>query len=449
MINKQKIFSVITLGCKVNSYESEAIINNLVEHGFIYQEELNSNCDLVVINTCTVTQTSDQKSRQMINQARRLTKADNESEEDKTVIIAVGCFVQLNITKALELADIVIGTNNKLDVYDKYIEFINSRKKINAVSDVLTSPCYEEMKVSRMVTHTRAFIKIQDGCENYCSYCAIPYSRGKIRSRNPINIINEIKALIDIGIKEVILAGINTGAYGRDFNNEMTLAKLIDMILTETNLYRLRISSIELKEISNDFLEVICKHSSRIAHHFHIPMQAGSDTVLKRMNRKYLTNDFIQMVERIRTLFPDAAITTDCLAGFVGETVDEFNELLAFIDRIKFYEMHIFPYSKRLGTQACEMEGHLDERLKKERARYLIEYQKKYTDEFILSRLGNTYEIICEDMKDGYYHGHTSNYLDIYFSSNKNLLGQIVKVKILSYNNIIKNNKIIGEIVNE
>lgn len=422
-------FSVLTLGCKVNSYESEAVINKLINEGYILKE-FNEVCDIYIINSCTVTKTSDQKSRQMIHAARR--------RNENAIIVVMGCYSQLNINEASNIADIVLGTNNKLQVVELVKSYLETKKQILAVTDVLNNPNYEEMKVSSLKTHTRGFIKIQDGCENYCSYCAIPYSRGKIRSRDPENVIEEIKGLVLSGTKEVILAGINTGTYGKDLGY-INLAELIERIMKETSLYRLRLSSIELMEITDELLSTLRKYQSRIANHLHIPIQGGSENVLRRMNRKYSIKEYENRILDIRKIFPDVALTTDILAGFVGETIEEFNETIEFIEKIKFYEMHVFPYSRRANTKADEMEGHLDKKIITSRAKQISDVAKKLKEEYINNYIGTSLDVLVEAKKGNMWHGHTSNYLDVYFVSEKELENKIVKVKLSSYdNNVIK-----------
>ena len=419
-----KTFSVMTLGCKVNSYESEGIINDLISHGYILKK-FNEICDIYIINTCTVTSMSDQKSRHMIRNAKK--------RNPDAVVVAMGCYTQLLPNQAIELADIVLGTNNKLACFDEINNYLINKDKILHLTDVLSQPTYEDMKINNLNTHTRGFIKIQDGCENYCSYCAIPYSRGKIRSRNPESIINEIKELVASGTKEVIISGINTGTYGQDLKN-INLAKLIERIMEETSLFRLRMSSIELKEISDELLDIIKKYEDRIAHHFHIPLQAGSDTVLKRMNRKYNMAEYKDIIRKIRSLFGNVALTTDILAGFVGETEAEFKELLTNLKEINFYEMHVFPYSKRMGTKAYDMEGHIDEKIKDERSHILLDLSKEMRKNYIDEQIHQVFSIIVENKKNGYYHGHTSNYLDVYFKSDEELVpNSIVNVEIIDY----------------
>lgn len=432
-------FNVVTLGCKVNSYESEAILNEFIKRGFEYVEK-EKKPDVIVINTCTVTSTSDQKSRQMIRKIKR--------ENPESLVIAMGCYVQLHQDEASSIADMVVGTSNRLKMFDIIDSYLNTKKEINNivnnnfVENVLEATSYEEMKVNLIKTHTRGFVKIQDGCENYCSYCAIPYARGKIRSRKPEDVIDEINNLVNSGVKEVIIAGINTGTYGYDLGN-INLAKLIEKIMKETSLYRLRLSSIELMEVTDELLNIIKKYETRVAMHLHIPLQGGCDAVLKRMNRKYLTADYRALINKIRHMFPRIAITTDLLAGFVGETKEEFEDTCNFIEEMDFAMMHIFPYSRRKGTKADLMEGHLDPKIINERTHILLNLAKsmqtKYESEFI----NQSFEVITEQKKNGYYLSHSSNYLEINILTKEEIKeNMLVKVKIIKYDN----NKLIGEV---
>lgn len=424
-------FSIITLGCKVNSYESEAILSQLEQKGWEYQSS-DKVSDVYIINTCTVTSTSDQKSRQVIRSCRR--------KNDSAIIVGMGCYTQTHKDEAIELVDILIGTDQKNKVYDLVNEYLLNKEKINVVKDIKEITCFEELELCKLTTHTRGFVKIQDGCENYCSYCAIPFSRGKIRSREPQNVINEIKRLVDNKVKEIIISGINTGTYGQDLGY-INLAKLIEMIMDETKLCRLRLSSIELMEVSDELLDVIKKYQDRVAMHLHIPLQGGCDSVLIRMNRKYLTNDYRLLINKIRTIFPDIAVTTDCLAGFVGETEEEFESAYNFIKEMSFSDMHIFPYSRRKGTVADEMKNHLDPKIKNERTHKLLELAGIMKEEYNKKFINTVQEVLVERKKDNYYEGHTSNYLNVLFKSNKDLINEIVKVEIIK----IENNIIYGE----
>lgn len=422
-------FTTITLGCKVNLYETESLIESLTNEGLEYVEN-GVDTDLCIINTCTVTSTSDQKSRQMIRQAR--------AKNPNAVIVAMGCFVQTHSSDASSIADIVIGTSNRLKVFELVKEYLDKKEKINYIKDILEFNCYDEMKLSRLTNHTRGFVKIQDGCENFCSYCLIPYARGKIKSRKAENVIAEIEQLVMFGVKEVIIAGINTGTYGQD-TGDINLAKLIEEIMKKTNLLRLRLSSIELMEISDELLEVMKKYSNRIANHLHIPLQGGCDNTLIRMKRKYLTDEYRITIKKIRNIFPDIAITTDCLAGFVGETEEDFNQSLNFIREIGFSSMHVFPYSRRKGTLADSMEGHLNPTLIKERAKRIIEIANKMKNEYESKFIDKCFDVLVEQKRNGYWMGHTSNYLEVYFKSeNNNLTNEFVKCKIIE----IKNDKI-------
>ncbi len=419
-------FTTVTLGCKVNLYETEALTSFLENKGWNY---VNENADVCIVNTCTVTSTSDQKSRQMIRQTKR--------NNPNAIIVCMGCFVQTHDKDASELADIVIGTKDRLAVYNLVNEYIESKKQINHIFDIDCFTEYEEMKLDKLSNHTRGFIKIQDGCENFCSYCLIPFARGKIKSRNADSIINEINTLVKLGTKEIIIAGINTGTYGQDLGT-INLAKLIERIMKETDLYRLRMSSIELMEVTDELLSVIKKYSSRIANHLHIPLQGGCDNTLKRMKRKYDTDEYYNKINRIRNVFPDIAITTDCLAGFVGETEDDFNDAIKFIQKVNFASMHIFPYSRRKGTHADSLEGHLNPGLIKERARTMIKVasimKKKYEEQFI----GKTMDVLFEQEKNGIWSGHTSNYLEVYLESSEDLTN-VIKTCLIEK---IKNGKL-------
>lgn len=429
-------FNIYTLGCKVNTYESEALIDDLTKKGCELVKN-DSDADFIVVNTCTVTQTSDSKSRKLLRQVART--------NPNAIIVVMGCYSQLNPQDASQFANIVIGTNNRLMIYDLVKSYYDTRNEINIVTSYTSEnkTDYEEMKLTKLSQHTRGFIKIQDGCENFCAYCAIPYSRGPIRSRNTDSIIEEIKILVKENVKEVILSGINTGTYGQD-TNQINLAKLIERICNETSINRIRLSSIELMEITDELLNTICKYQDRVAHHLHIPLQAGADETLKRMKRKYLTNDFITKTTRIKELIPDIAITTDCLAGFVGETEEDFNNSLRFIEKVGFSAVHVFPYSRRENTEADKMEGHLNPTVIHARARLMNDLGKKLNLEFNKKFIGTIQDVLFEQVKNDYYVGHTSNYIEVYVKSMDNLINKLMKVKL---NNVNENNIVEGELV--
>ena len=417
-------FKIVSLGCKVNSYECEALINDLTLKGWELTKK--DECDVVIINTCTVTQTSDSKSRQMIRSLKR--------KNPNAIVVAMGCYVQLNPEVAGSIADIVIGTNGRAKIYDLVNSYINTRKEINEVTNIMEVTDYEELKVNAVMTHTRGFVKIQDGCENYCSYCAIPYSRGKIRSRLPENVIEEINRLVNSGTNEVIISGINTGTYGKDLGT-INLAQLIEKIMEETKLYRLRLSSIEMMEVTDELLDVIEKYKDRFANHLHIPLQGGSDSVLTRMNRKYLTDGYRKLIYNIRKRFKDVAITTDLLAGFVGETEEEFKDTCSFIKEMQFSDMHIFPYSRRKGTKADEMKGHLNPQVINERAHILLDIKNEMKEKYEAKFIGQTFDVITEQVKGDYFTSHSSNYLEILIPKHGLKDNMIKKIKIVEINN--------------
>ncbi len=426
-------FYITTLGCKVNIYESEAVSCDLKKRGWVFSEE---NPDVIIINTCTVTSMSDAKSRKIIRQLVR--------DYPSAICVVMGCYSQLYSEEARQIdgVDILIGTNNRKYIYELIEEFKMTNKQINKVVDAKEYCSFEDLTLDELSIHTRGFVKVQDGCENFCSYCAIPFSRGPIKSRPIDSIITEISALVKKGVKEVVIAGINTGTYGKDLGN-YSLTNLIEEIMIKVpNLYRLRLSSIELMEITDDLLNVFKKYQKRIAQHLHIPIQSASDKTLIRMNRKYLMKDYFKKIEKIRKLFPEIAITTDCLAGFVGETEEEFNETYNNLKTIEFADGHIFPYSRRPNTKADSMENHLDPSIIKMRAHKLQtltkELKLKYYDKF----LGRTCEVLVEQIKKGYWYGHTTNYLEVKIKDEGvNLTNEILNVKLMK----IHNGVILGE----
>ena len=426
-------FQVFSLGCKVNIYESEAVSYDLIQKGF---EKCDSNPDVIIINTCTVTSQSDAKSRKLIR--------SKKEENPNAIIVVMGCYSQLDPTTVSERlgADIVIGTNNRSKIYDLIMEYKENKNKINKVEDSKNYKTFEELCLNKLSLHTRGFIKIQDGCENFCSYCAIPYSRGPIKSRSIDSVIQEVSKLVNSGVKEIILSGINTGTYGKDLGN-ITLAKLIEKIIVEVpNLYRLRLSSIELMEITDELLDVIEKYPTKIANHLHIPLQSGSNGVLKRMERKYSINEYFEKIDIIKNKFKDIAITTDCLAGFVGETEEEFEETCQSFRKIGFAEAHIFPYSIRPNTKAYNMPNHLKPELIKERAHKLQSVAKELSVGYKTQFIGQKMPVLFEQLKRGYWYGHTSNYLEVKVKDESiDLTNKVIDVELVK----LENDVIIGK----
>ena len=393
-------FKIITLGCKVNTYESNSISDTLLANG--YEKALDDKqADIVIINTCTVTNTANNKSLKMIRHAIRNNR--------NAIIIVTGCSAQVYHKQIMEIdgVSIIIGTVGKSQIL-KYIEEYKKNKE--QIIDVKnnTNILFEEMKLNNF-DKTRAFVKIQDGCNNFCSYCIIPFTRGSVRSRNKDEIINEIKTLINYGHYEIVLTGIHTGNYGEEFDNYDFASLLSDLVKIQ-GLDRLRISSIEVTELNDRVLSILEKEKVLVSH-LHIPLQAGTDKILKAMNRKYDTKYFKEKIDKIRTIRPDISISTDVIVGFPGETEEDFIESMDFINSMKFSKIHVFPYSKREGTKAATFDNQIDEKVKKDRARLLIKLSKKLEIEYMDKFMGKEVSFIPEVFDNGFVYGHTGNYL--------------------------------------
>lgn len=403
--------SYYSLGCKVNLYESEAIINQFIDKGFTLSK-FDDVCDVYLINTCSITEVSDAKSRKIIRQA---IKANPDG-----VVAVMGCYAQLKPEdiKKIDGVDVLIGTNNRDKMFDLIMEALNKKQSISCIDDILETKTYEELKINRFNDKTRGFVKIEDGCDNYCSYCTIPYARGHVRSRKKEEVISEINILSNAGIKEIVLAGINTGHYGHDLADYDFADLLTDICLQVKNLGKLRISSIEMTEITYKLLEVMKKYNNHFCNQIHVPLQGGCDNTLKRMHRKYNTMEYKAKIDLIRSYFPDINITTDVIAGFSGETDEDFNNSLVFIDSINFGEMHVFPYSRRPRTVAYNYPNQVNPEVKKERVKKLLELNTKKALEYRNNYLNKEVIVLVERKKNGLLFGHTSNYLEVAFSGN-------------------------------
>lgn len=420
-------FYIYTLGCKVNTYESNVMRDSLINNGYIESKDENDS-DIYIINTCTVTNTSDNKSLKVI---RRVVRNNKDA-----IIVAVGCMTQVNY-KLLDGIDvsIVLGNSGKSKIVDYIEEYRKTNKKIIKVENIMEKG-FEDMCLNNF-NKTRAFVKIEDGCENYCSYCIIPYARGHVRSKNPKVVIDEIINLVNSGHKEIVLTGIHTGHYGTDLDN-YNFSKLLKEIENIKGLKRLRISSIEITELDDEFLDVL-KNSKILVDHMHIPIQSGSNTILKLMNRKYDKEYFIERINKIRTIRPFISITTDLIVGFPGETNELFEESIDTINKIKFSKIHVFPFSLRKGTKAEEISNHVDDVTKKERVNRIIDISKSLEVEYFNRFINKKVEFLPEIYKDGYIIGHTGNYLLIKTKGNINDLNEFkeVVIKKVEYPNCI------------
>jgi threonylcarbamoyladenosine tRNA methylthiotransferase MtaB len=405
-------------GCKVNQYETNAMTQKFVENGYkvVHVEEQS---DICVINTCTVTNMADKKSRQMIRHIKQLNK--------DAIIVATGCYAQVNRKELEELdeIDIVVSNNEKQDI----VSIVESKLHFNSAK-----PIEEEMEFSEFGTvtyteKTRAVIKVQDGCNNFCSYCIIPYAKGRVRSRKLENVITEIKKIVEKGIKEVVITGIHVASYGKDFDNDIRLINLLEEINQIGGLKRIRLGSLEPKIITEDFVKRL-KKLDKICNHFHLSLQSGCNETLKRMNRKYTIEEFQKVTELLRENFEEVALTTDIIVGFPGETEEEFEMTYKFLEKIKFSKMHVFKYSIRQGTVAAKMPNQIDGTIKEKRSQKLIELSNKNEIEFMKNCIGKTIEVLFEEEKeDGYIEGHTTNYVVIE-TKGKDLENTIKKVRV-------------------
>ena len=423
----KKIVKFITLGCKVNQYETNAMTQKFLESGYqVIEENSKETPDICIINTCTVTNMSDRKSRQMLRRMK-------EKNQD-TIVVAVGCYAQVaqkELEKMPEI-DLVLGNNEKKDIVKHVEEYLKENKQNIEIEDVMKSKEFSEFGDITFSEKTRAVVKIQDGCDRFCSYCIIPYARGRVRSRKPESIISEITKIANKNIKEVVITGIHIASYGKDFysNEKLKNYKLIDL-LEDINkidgIERIRLGSIEPLLITEEFVERL-KKLNKICHHFHLSLQSGCDETLKRMNRRYTTEQFRTIVDLLRKNYKDVNLTTDIIVGFPGETEEEFNITYKFLEEIKFYKMHVFKYSPRKGTKAAVMKEQVDGKIKEERSKKLIELSNKNELEYNKKYIGQEVEVLFEEEKEGIYKGHTKNYILAYCKSTEDLENKIKKV---------------------
>ncbi|MFA9455879.1 tRNA (N(6)-L-threonylcarbamoyladenosine(37)-C(2))-methylthiotransferase MtaB [Halalkalibacter sp. AB-rgal2] len=415
-----------TLGCKVNYYETEAIWQLFQQAGY-EKVEFEAISDVYVINTCTVTNTGDKKSRQVIRRAIR--------KNPDAVICVTGCYAQTSPAEIMAIpgVDIVVGTQDRIKMLDYIEEFKQKREPINGVGNIMKSRVYEELDVPAFTDRTRASLKIQEGCNNFCTFCIIPWARGLMRSRDPEDVMKQATQLVEAGYKEIVLTGIHTGGYGEDLK-DYSLARLLKDLEQIQGLKRIRISSIEASQLTDEVIRVI-DQSEKVVRHLHIPLQSGSDTVLKRMRRKYTMAFFAERIKRLKEIMPGVAITSDVIVGFPGETEEEFEETYQFIAKHKFSELHVFPYSKRTGTPAARMDDQVNEEIKNKRVHRLIELSHQLAKEYATQFDGEVLEMILEERdkeneESGLYIGYTDNYLKVKVPASDALIGKLVKIKV-------------------
>lgn len=417
--------AIYTLGCKVNQYESEALASLFRKEGYEVVD-FKEPADVYVINTCTVTHLGDRKSRQMIRRAARV--------NPDAVIAVTGCYAQTSPGEVLEIpgVDIVVGTRDRGRLPELIAAARQSRVPINTVDDIMQHAEFEELPILDYETRTRAFIKIQEGCSNFCTYCIVPYARGPLRSRPEERVLAESEHFIREGFKEIVLAGIHTGAYGLDRGEGRSLADLVEKIVRLPGLHRLRLSSIEPMDITFDLIDVIAENPV-VCRHLHIPLQSGDDTVLKRMNRKYTAGEFARLVATVRDRIPGVAITTDIMVGFPGETEEQFEHSYRFAEVMGFARMHVFKYSPRRGTKAAGYPDQLAPEQKEERSRRLLELSEKMSGEFAGRFLGTDMEVLVEQRhskRSKFYEGLTDNYLRVLVPGDEKMRGRFARVTL-------------------
>ena len=440
-----------TLGCKTNTYESSAMGQSFIQKGYEITKDKEEKADIYIINTCSVTNIAERKSRQMMRQAKEL--------NPEAIIVACGCYAQVAKDQIAQIdeVDLIIGSKEKNQIVDIIEEYLKNQNKEILISDIMNESEYQDFESTTMTELNRAVVKIQDGCDRFCSYCIIPYARGHIRSRNPIKIIEEIENIAKQGIKEVVLTGIHLASYGKDFTDETAreyrkqynyneeykkytpnddlasggfrLIEILEQINKVKGIERIRLGSIEPKLITEEFVTRLSK-LEKICHHFHLSLQSGCDETLKRMNRRYTTEDFRTICKILRTAYRDVIFTTDIIVGFPGETEEEFNQTYEFLKEIKMYKMHIFKYSPKRGTAATKFKNQIDSKIKDERSKILLELSDKNEIEYNETYINKTVTVLFEETENGYFKGHTGNYLAVKVKTDKDLTDKLLKVKI-------------------
>jgi len=417
------------LGCKVNAYETEAMQELLIQNGYEIVP-FKEGADIYIINTCTVTNMADRKSRQMLHRAKKM--------NPDAIVVAAGCYVQTEKDKVDESIDIVIGNNKKKDIIEILSEYEAEKGFRKEIIDINHTNEYEELHLSKTAEHTRAYIKVQDGCNQFCTYCIIPYARGRVRSRSYESVMEEVTTLAANGYKEVVLTGIHLSSYGVDIDDN--LLHLIQGVHKIEGIERICLGSLEPRIITEEFAKTISE-LPKMCPHFHLSLQSGCNETLKRMNRRYSAEEYYDKCELLRKYFKNPALTTDVIVGFPGETEEEFQESMNFVDKVDFYETHIFKYSRRAGTKADRMENQIPEEIKTKRSNIMLEMNERKMKAYEDTILGTTQEVLMEEAieKDGeiYQVGHTKEYVKIAYKSRENLSNQIVFVELNNRSQII------------
>lgn len=420
-----------TLGCKVNSYETDAMKKLFEDRGYSVTEDV---ADIYIINTCTVTNLSARKSRQFISRAQK--------ENPDGLVAVVGCYSQTEPEAIEDLGvDIILGTQGRRSIVDLCEEALESKEQISLVEALEKSRSFEELTIEDNFEKTRAYLKIQEGCNQFCTYCIIPYARGPIKSRDFDSVVKEAEKLADRGFKELVLTGIHASSYGRDTNTGLGLIDLIEGVAGVEGVERVRLSSLEPRIITEDFLQRL-KDLPEFCDHFHLSLQSGSNNVLKDMNRRYTREEYIEKTDLIRKYFPNAGLTTDIMVGFPGETEADFQDTLDMVKRVNFAKVHVFRYSKRKGTPAASFKYQVDGNVKRDRSERLRELAEASEKAFMEKQIGLSQEVLFEETKEGYLTGHSKNYLKVMVDAPKDLEGSIKSVIIKG----IKDGSLLGDL---
>ena len=417
--------STITLGCKVNQYETQAMLNQLLQGGFSACQT-GEDADIILLNSCTVTSTSDHKVKQTLHKARR--------EHPHAVIVLTGCMPQAfpELAEDLTDADIVLGNSNRSSLLPHILQYFSTRQRIIDIVPHQTKEKFESMSVENFYERTRAFIKIQDGCNRFCSYCIIPYARGRVRSKPLDDLIAEVTQLAEKGYKEIVLTGINLSAFGQDIN--LHLCDAVEAVCAINGIERVRLGSLEPEQLSEDVIIRLSKQQ-KLCPQFHLSLQSGCDETLKRMNRHYTTEEYRTIVQNLRNAFDNAAITTDIMVGFPGETEEEFMQSLEFAKEISFSKVHVFAYSQRPGTKACNAPNQITKKVKETRSKQMMHVTNQTKQAFLNQQCGTIQDVLVErEINTNLYEGYTANYTPVQFHSDKNLCGQLVAVHITKAN---------------
>jgi threonylcarbamoyladenosine tRNA methylthiotransferase MtaB len=432
---RNKRLATFTLGCKVNQYDTEATIE-IFKSAMYEVVDFGEYADVYIVNTCTVTHLSDRKCRQMLRKTKKL--------NPNSLLIAMGCYAQSageELKAEVEEVDLIVGTHHRKEILSSITNYIQENT-LNPIEDIMNIDEFEELQISTMDERTRVYLKIQEGCNNYCSYCIIPYVRGKIRSRQEQNVVEEATRLAKAGFKEMVLTGIHVASYGKDLGNT-SLLEVIKKLHQVEGIERIRLSSIEPMVLTDDFIREIM-HLPKLCKYFHLSLQSGSDTVLKRMNRKYTTSMYEESVEKLRKVWPDVGITTDLIVGFPGETQEEFEETVAFAQKIGFTKVHIFPFSPRKGTPAAKMLNQIEPVIKEKRVKVLQQETHKIEQNILTNQVGKTVEVLFENSHSEYTYGYTSNYLKVGVTFDKTLENTLHQVLIESYEDDVLKGKVLN-----